>query len=351
MEHVDFLDVGAEGFGLATVADNGEALDTWYPTASLSGSRPGETGTIELSRSEVDNSLREWTSSASSRDARRGVSTIAVRTQIASLAEPPKDIHDVYLRMHLLSMRAIQPRQANLDGFLDLLSDVAWTSLGPCLPNRVLAFARRCRSENLPVEVHGVFKVPRMTDYVVPDDVWIADASRVLLGAHLARGTAVMPEGFCGIDAGTLGPCIVEGRISLGAVVHEHSDVGGGASIMGTTSGGGKHRVTIGRRCLLGANSGVGISLGDDCVVEAGLYLTAGTLVRLPTGARVKAITLGTETGLTFRRNSSTGEVEAVIREKPWGELHPSLHRVSPQPFQLARPAMGRSPASQHAQT
>ncbi|MEM5310726.1 DapH/DapD/GlmU-related protein [Paraburkholderia sp. JHI869] len=327
-----YLNTGAEGFGLATVSSNHTVLDTWYPFLALRADA-APSGSSELTGARIGESLGKWTRLAGQRDERRGVRTVAVRTTIASLEAPPADIHDVYLRLHLISRRLIQPRQANLTGFLDLMADVTWTTLGPCEPGQALDVLRTCRAEGVPFEIRGTFKVPRMIDYVMHDDVWIADADRVLLGAHLARGTTVTAEGFIGVNAGTTGSCMVEGRISLGALVGELSDVGGGVSIMGTTSGGGKHQVTIGKRCLLGANAGVGISLGDDCAVEAGLYLTAGTRVRLFSGEVVKAIDLSGQSGLVYRRNSQTGQIEALESTRSWVSLHPSLHRLSPQPY------------------
>jgi 2,3,4,5-tetrahydropyridine-2-carboxylate N-succinyltransferase len=233
----------------------------------------------------------------------------------------------VYLRLHLLSHRLAVPRSVNLDGAFGLLANVAWTSLGPIALNQLddVRYNQLRQGEHL--VVHGVDKFPRMTDYVVPSGVRIADASRVRLGAHLASGTTVMHEGFCNFNAGTLGTSMVEGRISAGVVVGNGSDIGGGASIMGTLSGGGKEVVSVGERCLLGANSGLGISLGNDCIIEAGLYVTAGTQVKLPDGTVVKARELSGANGLLFRRNSQTGAVEVVQLEGSWGGLNAALHK------------------------
>jgi len=239
----------------------------------------------------------------------------------------PADAVDVYLRLHLLSHRLAKPRSLNLDGAFGLLANVAWTNLGPVLPGRVDEVRWHERESGRVLTVHGVDKFPRMTDYVVPTGVRIADADRVRLGAHLAPGTTVMHEGFCNFNAGTLGTSMVEGRISAGVVVGDGSDIGGGASIMGTLSGGGKEVVSIGERCLLGANAGIGISLGDDCVVEAGLYVTGGTLVKLPDGSVVKGRELSGVHGMLFRRNSQSGAVEAVVRTGDWGGLNAALHR------------------------
>jgi 2,3,4,5-tetrahydropyridine-2-carboxylate N-succinyltransferase len=248
-------------------------------------------------------------------------------TIVADTDSAPVDAVDVYLRLHLLSHRLAKPRSLNLDGAFGLLTNVVWTNLGPVLPGRVDEVRWHERESGRVLTVHGLDKFPRMTDYVVPSGVRIADADRVRLGAHLSPGTTVMHEGFCNFNAGTLGASMVEGRISAGVVVGDGSDIGGGASIMGTLSGGGKEVVSIGERCLLGANAGIGISLGDDCVVEAGLYVTGGTLVKLPDGSVVKGRELSGVHGMLFRRNSQSGAVEAVVRTGDWGGLNAALHK------------------------
>jgi 2,3,4,5-tetrahydropyridine-2-carboxylate N-succinyltransferase len=219
------------------------------------------------------------------------------------------------------------PRTLNLDGAFGLLANVAWTSRGPVALDQLESITWNIAQRGDYLVVNGVDKFPRMTDYVVPSGVRIADASRVRLGAHLAAGTTVMHEGFCNFNAGTLGASMVEGRISAGVVVGDGSDIGGGASIMGTLSGGGKEIISVGERCLLGANSGLGISLGDNCIIEAGLYVTGGTLVRLPDGEVVKARALSGANNLLYRRNSTTGAVEASQREGTWGGLNAALHK------------------------
>lgn len=248
--------------------------------------------------------------------------TIVIDTDSA-----PESSVDVYLRLHLLSHRLARPRTVNLDGAFGLLVNVAWTNLGPILPDRVDRIRFEERRSGRILTVHGLDKFPRMTDYVVPSGVRIADADRVRLGAYLSPGTTVMHEGFCNFNAGTLGASMVEGRISAGVVVGDGSDIGGGASIMGTLSGGGKEVISIGERCLLGANSGIGISLGDECIVEAGLYVTAGTRISLPDGEIVKGGALSGASGLLFRRNSVSGAVEAVPRSGSWGGLNAALHK------------------------
>ncbi|WP_344839690.1 2,3,4,5-tetrahydropyridine-2,6-dicarboxylate N-succinyltransferase [Actinocorallia longicatena] len=311
---------GAVGVGLATVAEDGTVLDTWFPAPALTEAG-GAAGTVELDAAEAGE-----LAAAVRVDARRGVKVIAVRTTIASLADAPKDAHDAYLRLHLLSSRLVRPHGLNLDGQFGLLANVAWTSIGPTPVDRLEAARLAVRAEGGQLAVYGVDKFPRMTDYVAPAGVRIAHADRVRLGAHLAAGTTVMHEGFVNFNAGTLGASMVEGRISAGVVVGDGSDVGGGASIMGTLSGGGKQIISLGERCLLGANAGVGISLGDDSVVEAGLYVTAGTRVTLPDGKVVKALELSGANNLLFRRNSTTGTVEAIQRSGSWGGLNAALH-------------------------
>jgi 2,3,4,5-tetrahydropyridine-2-carboxylate N-succinyltransferase len=292
--------------GLASIDEgSGVVLCVWYPSPAL-GEAPAEVGLV------------------AGRDDVRGIRQEVLRTRIADLSEPPADTADAYLRLHLLSHRVIRPREANLDGIFGVLPNVAWTSLGPMLPERVAEL--RMREPARPLHVLSVDKFPRMVDFVIPPGARIGDAARVRLGAHLAEGTTVMHEGFVNYNAGTLGASMVEGRISAGVVVGDGSDVGGGASIMGTLSGGGREVISVGARCLLGANSGLGISLGDDAVVEAGLYVTAGTRVRLPDGTVVKARELSGASNLLFRRNSESGAVEAVQRSGSWGGLNAVLH-------------------------
>jgi 2,3,4,5-tetrahydropyridine-2,6-dicarboxylate N-succinyltransferase len=320
---------GAVGAGLATVTADGTVLDTWFPAPHLAiaadHAAPGAGGTVRLPAGQAQAELG-GAAVLAGQDALREVEVVAVRTVIGDLAAPPADAHDVWLRLHLLSHRLIRPNEANLDGIFGLLANVAWTTLGPVPPPQVSRVQTLARVSRLAFEVTGVDKFPRMTDYVIPDGVRIADADRVRLGAHLAAGTTVMHEGFVNFNAGTLGACMVEGRISAGVAVGDRSDIGGGASIQGTLSGGGKQVISIGERCLLGANAGLGISLGDDCTVEAGLYLTAGTLVALPGGQVVKAAEVSGKSGLLFRRNSRSGAVEALARKVAWGGLNAALH-------------------------
>ncbi|GEE03736.1 2,3,4,5-tetrahydropyridine-2,6-dicarboxylate N-succinyltransferase [Gordonia spumicola] len=314
---------GAVAIGIATVVDkDGETtvLDTWYPTPELS-SDAGPTGSTELTGDDVPADLRPLVGA----DDARGVRTIAVRTAIADLAVAPVDAHDVYLRLHLLSHRLVQPHGANLDGQFGLLANVVWTNFGPCAVDGFEQTRVRLRARGH-VTVTSIDKFPRMVDYVSPSGVRIGDADRVRLGAHLAPGTTVMHEGFVNFNAGTLGTSMVEGRISAGVVIGDGSDIGGGASTMGTLSGGGKEIITIGKRCLLGANAGCGIPLGDDCVVEAGLYVTAGTKVTGPDGTVVKARELAGQSNLLFRRNSETGAVEVRAKEGDGIALNEALH-------------------------
>ena len=301
----------AWGYGLATITDGGQVLDTWFPSPAL-GMRPEDAGApVGLD-------------ALAGPDERRGVRT-EVRVVEIDLDSPPVDAPDAYLRLHLLSHRLAKPNTINLDGIFGALANVVWTNHGPCAVEDFEQTRLRLRASG-PVQVLGVDKFPRMTDYVVPSGVRIADADRVRLGAHLSAGTTVMHEGFCNFNAGTLGASMVEGRVVQGVVIGDGSDIGGGASIMGTLSGGGTERITIGDRCLIGANGGVGISLGDDCVVEAGLYVTAGTKVTTPDGSVVKARDLSGASSILFIRNSETGAVEARDRKGTGISLNEALH-------------------------
>ncbi len=297
--------------GLATVTAQGSVLDAWFPSPSHGRPDPGSAPDAALLAQE-------------SVDPDRGVQRAFVRVVI-DLDAPPADVPDAYLRLHLLSHRLVPPHGQNLDGLFGVLPNVVWTSAGPCAVDGFESTRARLAGRGH-VTVLGIDKFPRMADYVVPTGVRVADADRVRLGAHLATGTTVMHEGFVNFNAGTLGTSMVEGRISAGVVVGDGSDVGGGASIMGTLSGGGTQVISIGLGCLIGANAGLGISLGDRCVVEAGLYLTAGTKVSLPDGDSVAARALSGAHDLLFRRNSVSGAVEALPRAGDWGGLNAALH-------------------------
>ncbi|MEU0525781.1 2,3,4,5-tetrahydropyridine-2,6-dicarboxylate N-succinyltransferase [Streptomyces niveus] len=316
---------GAVAAGLATLTEDGTVLDTWYPAPVLSD-EPGPAGTERLTADRAAELLGDAARKAVGPDPRRGVEVVAVVTVIASLDDKPLDAHDAYLRLHLLSHRLVKPHGQSLDGIFGLLANVAWTSLGPVPVDTLETVRLNARAEGLHLQVTSVDKFPRMTDYVAPKGVRIGDADRVRLGAHLAEGTTVMHEGFVNFNAGTLGTSMVEGRISAGVVVGDGSDIGGGASTMGTLSGGGTERIVIGERCLIGAEAGVGIPLGDECVVEAGLYITAGTRVTLPDGEIVKARGLSGASNILFRRNSVTGKVEARPNNAVWGGLNDVLH-------------------------
>jgi 2,3,4,5-tetrahydropyridine-2-carboxylate N-succinyltransferase len=301
----------AWGTGLATLTGDGRVLDVLFPNPQL-GPAEGGPGTT--------------TGEVAHEDPRRGVQVIEVTTVLDDLDSAPTDAFDAYLRLHLLSHRLVKPHGLSFEGLFGVLPNVAWTSEGPVDPAALADVRMRFRRAGEPLQVSSVDKFPRMTDYVVPSGVRIADADRVRLGAHLAEGTTVMHEGFVNFNAGTLGASMVEGRISAGVVVGDGSDIGGGASIMGTLSGGGSAVISIGERCLLGANAGLGISLGDDCIVEAGLYVTGGTRVTLPDGDVVKAVELSGADGLLFRRNSQSGAVEAMPRSGSWAGLNAALH-------------------------
>jgi 2,3,4,5-tetrahydropyridine-2-carboxylate N-succinyltransferase len=314
---------GARGVGLATVTSDGTVLDTWFPQPRLTEATAAGS-TERLSVAQVTEALGEAAAALLGPDLDRGVEVVAVRISIGKLSDAPADAHDVYLRLHLLSHRLVRPHGQNLDGVFGLLANVVWTNHGPCPVDGFEATRLRLRARGN-VTVYSIDKFPRMVDYVSPGGVRIGDADRVRLGAHLAGGTTVMHEGFVNFNAGTLGASMVEGRISAGVVVGDGTDIGGGASIMGTLSGGGKAVISIGERCLIGANGGIGISLGDDSVVEAGLYVTAGTKVVVD-GKTVKAMELSGISGAVFRRNSATGAVEVVPRSGAGIELNVALH-------------------------
>ena len=299
----------ASGHGIATIA-KGVTLDVWYPSPALSQLSP---------------SVPAELSPLVGTDSARGVPREVVSIEI-DISKAPANAADAYLRLHLLSHRLVKPHGLALDGIFGILSNVVWTSVGPCAVEDFEITRARLKAAHGHVSVYGVDKFPRMVDYVVPSGVRIADADRVRLGAHLASGTTVMHEGFVNFNAGTLGTSMVEGRISAGVIVGDGTDVGGGASIMGTLSGGGKEVISIGEKCLLGANSGLGISLGDNCVIEAGTYITAAAKVKLPDGEIVKAGTLSGASNLLFRRNSLDGGLEVVLRTGTWGGLNSILH-------------------------
>jgi len=299
----------ASAIGLATIAGD-VVLDVWYPAPTL--------GAIPKDVPDISSGINSTETI--------GAQVRSISTTIADLAAPPVDTADAYLRLHLLSHRIVKPRTINLDGIFGLLPIVAWTDSGPVPLDRLTEVRLRARSKGHHLTVYGVDRFPRMVDYVVPSGVRIADADRVRLGAHLASGTVVMHEGFVNFNAGTLGTSMVEGRISAGVVVDDGSDIGGGASIMGTLSGGGKEVVSIGKGCLIGANAGVGLSLGANCVVEAGLYVTAGSKVTMPDGSVAKASEVSGADDLLFRRNSQSGAIEVVMRTGTWGGLNTALH-------------------------
>lgn len=300
----------AFGRGIVTTTFDGAVLDAWFPSPSLDSASPVPTDYLDqlIGRDEERQVVRE---------------VVSLEIDIAS---DPKGAVDVYLRLHLLSHRLVAPHGVSLVGIFGILSNVVWTSHGPCAVEGFEETRLRLKVKYGNVSVVSVDKFPRMVDYVIPSGVRIADADRVRLGAHLATGTTVMHEGFVNYNAGTLGTSMVEGRISAGVIVGDGSDVGGGASIMGTLSGGGKEVISIGENCLLGANSGLGISLGDNCVIEAGTYITAAAKVSLPDGEIVKAGTLSGASNLLFRRNSLKGNLEVVMRTGTWGGLNSVLH-------------------------
>jgi 2,3,4,5-tetrahydropyridine-2-carboxylate N-succinyltransferase len=300
----------ASGHGIATVSLSGAILDTWFPEPVMG---------------KLSSPVLPFLSSLAGVDEIRGVKREVVSIEI-DLDKAPESVSDAYLRLHLLSHRVIKPHGANVEGIFGILNNVVWTSVGPCPVENFEITRANLKQKFGAITVLAVDKFPRMVDYVIPSGVRIADADRVRLGAHLASGTTVMHEGFVNFNAGTLGTSMVEGRISAGVIVGDGTDVGGGASIMGTLSGGGKEIISVGEKCLLGANSGLGISLGNNCVIEAGAYITAAAKVRLPDGEIVKASTLSGANNLLFRRNSLDGCLEAIMRTGSWGGLNSVLH-------------------------
>jgi 2,3,4,5-tetrahydropyridine-2,6-dicarboxylate N-succinyltransferase len=298
----------AFGIGIATQNQAGEILECWFHTLGI-GSKTGVDKFPELL---ITDEIRK-------------VKRVNLSLEI-DLTKPAKDVADVYLRLQLLSHRIVKPHGLNLDGIFGILPNLVWSSVGPCEVSTFNEVQPLLRAKHQSLVIYGVDKFPRMIDYVVPEGVRIADGDRVRLGAYLSSGTTVMHEGFINFNAGTLGKSMVEGRISAGVVVGDGSDIGGGASIMGTLSGGGKEIVSIGKRTLLGANSGIGISLGDDCVVEAGAYITAGSKISLPDGTTVKAKELSGANNLLFRRNSQSGALEALPKTGGWNGLNSVLH-------------------------
>ncbi len=312
------LKQNAFGVGVASVNSDNQIIEARFLKAELS----------KIDEKQIASSI----DSLITQDLIRKISTKKISIQI-SLDAAPKDVADVYLRLHLLSMRKVKPNQINLDGVFGILPNLIWSSIGPCQLENFEIVRAELLAKYPAIAFYGVDKFPRMIDYVIPDGVRIADGNRVRLGAYLSSGTTVMHEGFVNFNAGTLGKSMVEGRISAGVVVGDGTDIGGGASIMGTLSGGGKEKISVGERTLLGANSGLGISLGNDCVVEAGLYLTAGSKVMLPkepnqsAGKIVKAIELSGANNLLFRRNSQTGAIEALPKSGSWQGLNSVLHQ------------------------
>lgn len=301
-----YVNAEAVGVGLATY-QNGQILDVWFPAPAL-GSLASAVSLEESEDSVLDTSRR------------------IIDVRIPDLSKEIQSIEDAYLRLHLLSHRIVRPRSINLDGIFQVLPNNVWTNRGPLSSSEFPSAKARAISRQEQLIVLSVDKFPRMLDYVIPSGVRIADGDRVRLGAYLAEGTTVMHEGFVNFNAGTLGASMVEGRISAGVIVGEGSDIGGGASIMGTLSGGAKEVITIGKKCLIGANAGVGISLGDNCIIEAGTYITAGSKVTLPDGTVLKARALSGQNDLLFRRNSLDGKLEVLATNGEWSGLNAQLH-------------------------
>ena len=332
------------GIGIGSKNKSNEWLEVWYP-------EPAYQIDIELNESLL-NSIQANTIDASSNLklaktlSRSETENSVIFDESIKLLEnqppgliitlmiedkPPETTPECYLKLHCLSHCLVKPNQINLDGIFNHLKTIAWTNHGPIDATEIDDVITKMHLLGKRVDITSVDKFPKMTDYVVPPSVRIANTSRVRLGAYLGEGTTIMHEGFVNFNAGTEGPNMVEGRISAGVFCAKGTDIGGGASIMGTLSGGGKETISIGRGCLLGANSGIGISLGDNCIVEAGLYITAGTIVSVVDSMHKetnlkKARELSKANDLLFRRNSVSGQVEC-LRNKSTVALNSDLHK------------------------
>ena len=292
--------------GLTTVSSYGDILDVFFPFIKFGEDRyVGEKNFVTASQNK---------------------NLIEVNCDLKDLEKPIKDLADAYLRLHLLSYKFVLPNSISLEGLFEILPNVVWTNYGAVSPKEIDKKLLNSKLKNKGLTIKSIDKFPRLTDFIVPKGVRIADASRVRLGAYLSEGTTIMHEGFVNFNAGTLGKAMIEGRISAGVLVGSNSDLGGGSSTMGTLSGGNTTKISIGENCLLGANSGLGIPLGNNCIIEAGLYLTAGTKVTLSDNSIVKALELANKDNLLFIRNSTSGIVEAKIN-KSLLELNPKLHK------------------------
>ena len=239
-----------------------------------------------------------------------------------------ESVSDAYLKLHLLSNKLVLPNSINLDGLFSNLPNIVWTNHGPISIEEIENKLNESKMNKNDLYIRSVDKFPCLTDYIIPKNVRIADARRVRLGAYLSEGTTIMHEGFVNFNAGTLGPGMIEGRISAGVTVGKNSDIGGGASTMGTLSGGNDTKISIGENCLLGANSGIGISLGDNCIVEAGLYITSGTKITLLNDDESKLVKASEISGIKdmlFLRESTTGKVVAKPNKKT-SALNKELH-------------------------
>jgi 2,3,4,5-tetrahydropyridine-2-carboxylate N-succinyltransferase len=339
----------AFGLGVGHQNSDDQWLDTYYPKALC---RPdpavvsiiadvfdwdGSNLTREITADDLDDFLEalEDSDDGDAEGLLKALTPLAGTEQLLVICvlatdEKPQTVTEVYLKLSMISMRKIQPHGTNLDGVFGLLPNIAWTSQGPIDVKELAHAQTRARAYGEVLTVHSVDKFPRMTDYVVPHGVRIGDASRIRLGAHLGEGTTVMHEGFINFNAGTLGVSMIEGRISAGVVVGDGSDLGGGSSTMGTLSGGGNIIISVGEQSLLGANAGLGIPLGDRCTIESGLYLTAGSKVKLldregQAVGTVKARELANKDDLLFRRNSVTGEIECLANKSAVA-LNDELH-------------------------
>ena len=336
----------AFGIGIGTQNNQGEWLEVFYQqpvmtpdndlievARSVLAYRSGNqaiAATPEQLRSLADGLRQTGQMDQSALAGKAAESRRPVVVTILETDDTASTTPEVYLKLHLISSRQARPHQLKLDGIFGLLPNLAWTSEGAIDLNELSGRQLKARLEGRTLEVKSVDKFPQLTDYVVPKGVRIADTARVRLGAYVGEGTTVMHEGFINFNAGTEGKSMIEGRISAGVMIGEGSDLGGGCSTMGTLSGGGNIIIAVGENCLIGANAGIGIPLGDRCKVEAGLYITAGTKVALLDDNNelvevLKARDLASKPDLLFRRNSQTGAVECKSNKSAI-ELNEELH-------------------------
>jgi len=296
--------------GLITKSSSGETLDAYFPVIEFNDQK------TDIQNISTDNLEKE---------------VVKIHWTQKDLDKPIEDVVSAYLKLHLISYRFVLPNSINLDGLFNALPNVAWTNKGPISIDEIDQELLNSKQNKNDLFIRSLDKFPQLVDYIIPKNVRIADTSRVRLGAYLSPGTTIMHEGFVNFNAGTLGTAMIEGRISAGVVVGDNSDLGGGCSTMGTLSGGNNIKISIGENCLIGANAGVGIPLGDNCTIEAGLYITAGTKIELyKENGDIDGVFKGSElsncSNLVFLRNSQNGKVFAKVNQKSIN-LNSELHK------------------------